>query len=260
MLGDPAQGVVEVVAAQVDGAEVVADDHVAGAGGQQQAQDGGAGRAGARHRDADVLDALVDHAQGVGQGGEHADRGAVLVVVEDGDVEQVSEPGLDLEAARRGDVLQVDAAEAGRDGADDGDDLVDVLGVEADGPRVDAGEALEQRRLALHDRQRGGGADVAEAEDGRAVGDHGDAVALDGEAAGVLGVAGDGHGDAGDAGGVGHRQLVAVAQRHLRLHLDLAAEVHEEGPVGDLVDDDALDRLELVDDLLGVVGVPWRRR
>ena len=49
--------------------------------------------------------------QRVDQRGEHDDRGAVLVVVEDRDVERLLEALLDLEAARRGDVLEVDAAE-----------------------------------------------------------------------------------------------------------------------------------------------------
>ena len=60
-----------------------------------------------------------------------------------------------------------------------GDDLVGVLGVQADRERVDAAELLEEHRLALHHRHRGLGADVAEAEHGAAVGDDGDRVALD---------------------------------------------------------------------------------
>ena len=47
------------------------------------------------------------------QRGEHDDRRPVLVVVEDRDVELLVQPALDLEAARRRDVLEVDAAEAG---------------------------------------------------------------------------------------------------------------------------------------------------
>ncbi len=109
---------------------------------------------------------------------QHDDRGAVLVVVEHRDVDELAQPALDLEAARRGDVLQVDAAEAGRDGLDDLDDLVGVLGVQADRPGVDAGEPLEQGRLALHHRQRGGGADVAQAQHAPEPSvDHGDRVA-----------------------------------------------------------------------------------
>ena len=148
---------------------------------------------------------------------------------------------LDLEAARRGDVLEVDAAEDRRDELHGAHDLVDVLGVEADRPGVDVGEPLEQRRLALHDRQRGGRADVAEPEHGRAVGDDGDGVALDRQPPDVVGLRGDGQADPGDAGRVGHGQVVAGAQRHLRAHLDLAAEVQQEGPVADLADGDAVD-------------------
>ncbi len=47
----------------------------------------------------------------------HDDRGAVLVVVEDGDVERLLQATLDLEAARGRDVLEIDAAESGRDRA-----------------------------------------------------------------------------------------------------------------------------------------------
>ncbi len=57
----------------------------------------------------------------------------MLVVVEDRDVEPRLEPVLDLEAARRGDVLEVDAAEGRREPDDGLDDLVDVGGGEAIG-------------------------------------------------------------------------------------------------------------------------------
>ena len=97
-----------------------------------------------------------------------------------------SQPLLDLEAGRRGDVLEVDAAE-GRGDAHDG--LDDLLGArstfEADREGVDAGELLEQQRLALHDRHGGLGADVAEAEHRGAVGDDGDGVLLDRELVGL---------------------------------------------------------------------------
>src|SRR5690606_13060404 len=122
-------------------------------GGDQQLQDGRTGGTGTGHDDPYVTDVLAHHAQGAGQGGEHDDGGAVLVVVEDGDVQGLAEPGLDLEATGGGDVLQVDAREAGGDRLDDLDDRVGVLGVQADRPGVDAREALEEGRLALHDGQ-----------------------------------------------------------------------------------------------------------
>ena len=117
--------------------------------------------------------------------GEDDDRRAVLVVVEDRDVELVAQPPLDLEAARGRDVLEVDAAEGRRGRLDEGDDLVDVLAVDAEREGVDAGELLEEHRLALHHRHGRLRADVAEAEHRGPVGDDGDHVALDGQRPGL---------------------------------------------------------------------------
>ena len=50
---------------------------------------------------------------------------------------------------------------------------------------------------------------------------------------------GDRLADARDARRVGHREVVARLERHLRAHLDLAAEVQQEGAVGDVLDLDA---------------------
>ncbi|MGC0373773.1 hypothetical protein RKD28_001289 [Streptomyces sp. SAI-229] len=153
-----------------------------------------------------------------------------------------------------GDVLEVDAGEAGGDGLDDLDDRVGVLGVQAQRPGVDAGEPLEQGRLALHDRQRGLRADVAQAQHRGAVRHDRNGVALDGQAAGVLGVLRDRHAHPGHPGRVDHGQVVTVADGVLRRHLDLAAEVHQERTVGDLAQGDALDAPQLLDDLVGVRG------
>ena len=49
-------------------------------------------------------------------------------------------------------------------------------------------------------------------------------------------------------GRVDHRQVVAGADRHLRLHRQLAAEVQQEGAVGDAADLDALDLAHPLDD------------
>ena len=85
---------------------------------------GHAGGADAGDDDPEVLHLLVDDAQRVLEGGERDDGGAVLVVVEHRDVEQLLEAVLDLEARRRGDVLEVDAAEHRGDAHDRLDDLV----------------------------------------------------------------------------------------------------------------------------------------
>ena len=51
----------------------------------------------------------------------------MLVVVEDGDVADLLEAPLDLKAARRGDVLEVDAAKAAGQELHRADDLVHVV-------------------------------------------------------------------------------------------------------------------------------------
>ena len=178
----------------------------------------------------------------------------MLVVVEDGDVEFGLEALLDLEAAGRRDVLEVDAAEGGRHQFHGVNDLLGVVGREADREGVDVGELLEQHRLALHHGHRGLGADVAEAEDRRPVGDDGDRVRLDRVVEGLRAVGGDVFADTCDAGGVSHRKVVAGLQRVLVVLLDLAVAVHREGAVGEaehLGPSCAADRAQ---DLLPVLG------
>src|SRR3989304_3215807 len=60
----------------------------------------------------------------------------------------------DLEASRRRDVLEVDAAEAWRDGRHGLDDRIDVFRGQADRKGADAAELPEEHRLAFHDRHR----------------------------------------------------------------------------------------------------------
>ena len=137
----------------------------------------------------------------------------MLIIVEHGDVEAGLEPLLDLEALRRLDVLEVDAAERRRDPLHEVDHLVGRAGIDAHGKPVDAAELLEQQRLALHHRHCRLGPDVAQAEHRRAVADDRDGVLADRVAMREGRVVMDRHADAGDAGGVGHRQVVAVVDR-----------------------------------------------
>ena len=173
-----------------------------------QADPGGAGT---DDGDGHLVEALADHAGRVAQRGEHDDRRAVLVVVEDGDRQSFAQALLDLEAQRRGDVLEVDPTEAGGERDHRVHDLVGGGCVEADRVGVDVPELLEQHRLALHHGQRGFGADVAEAEHGAAVGDDGDGVAATRQAPDLGGVRSDGARHAADARRVGECELVGAA-------------------------------------------------
>ncbi len=87
---------------------------------------------------------------------------------------------------------------------------------------VDVGEAFEQDRLALHHRLGGERAEIAEAEDGGAVGDDRDEIALGGIIIGFGRIGGDGADRHRDAGRISEGE---VALRRHRLggdDLDLA--------------------------------------
>ena len=113
----------------------VAHGDVLEASGQQQLHDGDGSSACAGGDDLDVLLLLADNLQRVRQAGEGDDSGAVLIVMEDGNVALFLQLALDLKAARRGDVLEVDAAEAAGDVVNGLDELVDVLRLHAEGGR-----------------------------------------------------------------------------------------------------------------------------
>ena len=176
---------------RVSGAEdavFVAEDQVPHAPVRQQPGGGPAGSADPVDDDGDVLLLLSHHLQGVGEGGGDDHGGAVLVVVEDGDVTELLQSPLHLEAPGGGDILQVDAPEALGDKVDGPDHLVHVLGVHADGEGVHPGELLEEDAFALHDGHPGLGADVPQAQDGGAVGDDRHHVLPPGQGEGLGGV------------------------------------------------------------------------
>ena len=202
-------------AALVDDALGVAQDQVLvlEADRFEQLQAGDAGGAGAIADDLGVLDLAIGQVQRIEQAGGRDDRGAVLVVVEHRDVEQLAEPLFDDEALRRLDVLQVDAAPAGTEQLHAIDDLVGVFGGDLKVDGIDVGEALEQHRLALHHGLGRERTAVAKPEDGGAVGDDGDEVPLHRVVVGLVRIVGDGEHRDGDAGRIGQRQVALGRHR-----------------------------------------------
>ena len=176
----------------------------------QQAEAGERRGAGAGGDELDLLDLLAADLQRVQHAGADDDRRAVLVVVEDRDLHARAQRALDVEAVRRLDVLEVDAAEGRLERGDQVDQLVEVLLVDLDVEHVDAGELLEQHPLAFHHRLGGERADVAQAEHRGAVGDDRDEVAARGVAERVRRVGDDLLAGRGDAGRIGEREVVLV--------------------------------------------------
>ena len=130
--------------------------------------------------------------------------------------------GLDLKAFRRLDVLEIDAAEGRLKRADDIDQLADVLLVQLDVEAVDAREFLEEDGFAFHDRLGGQGADVTEAENGRAIGDDSDEILTRCQLGGLPFVSHDGFAGRSDAGRIGEREITLVAERFGRLDFEFS--------------------------------------
>ena len=120
------------------------------------------------------------------------------------------------------------------------------------GKRIDAGELLEQHRLPFHHRQRGGWSNVAEPEHRGSVSYDGNCVLLDRQREGFIGIFVNRVADASNARRVGHREIRARLQRHLRNDFDLAAEVHQKSRIRNLQQLDAVDVFDCFDDLFAV--------
>ena len=179
-------------------------------------------RPGAVDHDLDVAQRAPRQVTGVDQPGGGDDRGAVLVVVKHRDVHPLAQCLFDHETIGRSDIFQVDPAEARAEQRHRVDEFLGILGVDLKIDRVDVGEAFEQHRLALHHRLRRQGAQIAEPEDGGAVGNHRDEVALGGIIIGFRRISGDFLDRDGDAGGIGQAE-VALGRHRLRGDdLDLA--------------------------------------
>ena len=102
----------------------------------------------------------------------------MLIVVEHRDAAARLERLLDFEAVRGADVFDIDAAKGVGDARHGFNEDRRILGVDLDVEAVDARKALEQQPLALHHRLACKVAEIAEAEDGRAIGDDAHEIAL----------------------------------------------------------------------------------
>ena len=149
------------------------------------------------------------------------DRGAVLVVVKNGDAQRLAERLLDQEALGRADVLEIDAADGRLQQLAETDDFVRVLRVDFDVEDVDPGKLLEEDALALHDRLRRHGPDVAKSENRRPVRDHRDQVPARSVAKGLFRVFVDGHAGFGHPRAVREGQISLGGDRLGGDHLDL---------------------------------------
>ena len=195
---------VEAHTAVEDGSLGVNTDDVRGPGSKQHLANCDTGRSDTRNHDREILQFLSSNPQGVLQGGKDHHRSAVLVVVENRNVERLLECLLNLECSRGRDVFKIDATK-GRSQTNNGfDDLFGRRYVKTDREGINAAELLEQQSLALHHRHCSFCTDVAEAKYGRAVGNDCDRILANGVLVGEGFIGSNRVADSSNTGGVRH--------------------------------------------------------
>ena len=210
--------------AAIDDALGVAQDDVRGLEPDRldQVETGDAGGSGAVADEARGLDVASGQMDGVDHPRGGDDRGAVLVVVKDGNVHHLAQALLDVEALRRLDVLEIDPAERRPKVFHRVDEFVRILRPDFEVDRIDVGKALEQHRLAFHHRLGRQRSEVAEAQNRRAVGDDRDHVAAHGVVVNGRRIGGDRLDRDRDARRIGERQVALGRHRLGRHDLELA--------------------------------------
>ena len=143
--------------------------------------------------------------------------------MKDRDVAQLLELALDLKAARRRNILQIDAAEAAGEQVHRAHEFIHILCADAQREGVHIRKCLEQHALALHDGHTRLRSDIAQTEHGRAVRDDGAKIVPARERVAFIRVAPDLQTRLRHTGCVRQRQVVLRRDRHAGVDFDLAA-------------------------------------
>ncbi len=178
--------------------------------------------AGAGEDDPHLFYLLADDLERVEQRGAGDDGGAVLIVVKDGDAHRLPQRLLDVETIGSADVFEVDSPDGGLEELAELDHVVRIFGANLQIEHVEIRELLEEIRLALHHGLGGQRADVAEAQDRRAVADYRDEVALSRVLVGVLGGLLDLEAWDRDSGRVGEPEIALIVEWLGRYYRDLS--------------------------------------
>ena len=205
----------QCVAPLVDDPVDVADDDVVAARAKrdEKVERSERRRASAGANDLDLADPLACELERVDNCGGNNDRRSVLIVVEDGNAHAGLRLLLDLEAFGTLDVLEIDSAEGRFERDDDVDQLVDVQFRDLNVEDIDAGEFLEQNRLAFHHWLGGERADRAEAEHRCAIAKDRDQILARRVDRRAMRIGRNRLAWKGDAGRIGEREVALIGER-----------------------------------------------
>ena len=214
------------LAALIDNAFRVADHDVVFLHPQrhQQVHTGNRRRARAGDHHPHVGDVFLHHPQTVKNRRGTDNRCPVLIVMENRNIHALAQLLLDVEALRRFDIFKVDTAEGRLQRRDDVDKFVRVQFIDFNIEHIDTGEFFKQNAFAFHHRLTGQRADIAQPQNGRAVGDHRHKVAARGIFIGCQRILLDFQTGRGNARRVGQGQIALGSQRFCRGDLDFSGD------------------------------------
>src|SRR5262245_7924471 len=181
--------------------------------------------------DLELSRVLFNDLQGVKQRRERHNGRAMLIVMKHRDIDLVLQPLLDLEAAWCRNVFQVNPTEDRRNALDRIHNDARVFIANADWEGVNASKFFEQGAFPFHDGHGRCRDNVTESPHGSAVRDYGHRIFLDRQIEHVLWLIVNGHTDACHPWGVGHRQIIAIADGSTAVDFDFSTQMHQEGTI-----------------------------
>src|SRR5512146_2630420 len=110
---------------------------------------------------------LTDNFQSIGKASRRDDRGPVLVIMENGDIQHLFEFFLDVEALRRFDIFKIDPAKSRRDRRNYLDNFIRIVAVYLNIEYIHIRELLKKNAFTFHHGLPSQCTTVAKAQDSR---------------------------------------------------------------------------------------------
>ena len=139
----------------------------------------------------------------------------MLIIVEYGDIKKFSQACLNLKTTRRRNIFEVNTSIGGSDKLNCTDNLINILGIEADWPCINICKTLKQNCLSLHHGKCSRGADISKAQNRRSVSYYSDGIAFHGQSTNIRWIFNNRLTDSSNTRCVGARKVVTSFERDL---------------------------------------------
>ena len=231
MLSKPFLGGVEFTTAGVNRTSAVTTHHFANTSVEKDLADSNTCCANTCNNNGQIFHLLASDLERVPQCSKGHHCGAVLVVMENRNIEACTQALFNLEALWRCDVFEVDSTEGWSDALDEVNDFINGASVNTNRETVNATELFKEERLSFHHGHGTFWANVTETKDGCSVTNDCHRVLTNGVLVRQSRIFGNRSTNASDSRRVRHREVILVAHWRCGEHLDFAVLMHAERAV-----------------------------